>query len=126
MMNDLNQLLQEANEKVKRLSFTEASEVMATEKNIIIDVREESEVIASGLIKGAINIPKSLFDNNFSKDLIENHIDDIEQTKVLLYCAVGVRSAIVGLTLVKNGYKNILNIGGYSEWISNNGEIEYQ
>jgi len=125
-MNDLNQLLQEANEKVKRLSFTEASEVMATEKNIIIDVREESEVIASGLIKGAINIPKSLFDNNFSKDLIENHIDDIEQTKVLLYCAVGVRSAIVGLTLVKNGYKNILNIGGYSEWISNNGDIEYQ
>ena len=126
MMNDLNQLLQEANEKVKRLSFSEASEVIATEKNIIIDVREESEVIASGLIKGAINIPKSLFDNNFSKDLIENHIDDIEQTKVLLYCAVGVRSAIVGLTLVKNGYKNILNIGGYSEWISNNGEIEYQ
>ena len=123
-MNDLNQLLQEANEKVKRLSFAEASEVIATEKNIIIDVREESEVIASGLIKGAINIPKSLFDNNFSKDLIENHIDDIEQTKVLLYCAVGVRSAIVGLTLVKNGYKNILNIGGYSEWISNNGDIE--
>ena len=125
-MNDLNELLQEANEKVKRLSFAEASEVIAKEKNIIIDVREESEVIASGLIKGAINIPKSLFDNNFSKDLIENHIDDIEQTKVLLYCAVGVRSAIVGLTLVKNGYKNILNIGGYSEWISNNGEIEYQ
>ena len=125
-MNDLNELLQEANEKVKRLSFAEASEVIAKEKNIIIDVREESEVIASGLIKGAINIPKSLFDNNFSKDLIENHIDDIEQTKVLLYCAVGVRSAIVGLTLVKNGYKNILNIGGYSEWISNNGDIEYQ
>ena len=123
-MNDLNQLLQEANKKVKRLSFAEASEVIATEKNIIIDVREESEVIASGLIKGAINIPKSLFDNNFSKDLIENHIDDLKQTKVLLYCAVGVRSAIVGLTLVKNGYKNILNIGGYSEWISNNGEIE--
>jgi rhodanese-related sulfurtransferase len=126
MMNDLNQLLQEANEKVKRLSFAEALEVIATEKNIIIDVREESEVIASGLIKGAINIPKSLFDNNFSKVLIENHIDDIEQTKVLLYCAVGVRSALVGLTLIKNGYKNILNIGGYSEWISNNGEIEYQ
>jgi rhodanese-related sulfurtransferase len=125
-MNDLNQLLQEANEKVKRLSFAEASEVIAVEKNIIIDVREESEVIASGLIKGAINIPKSLFDNNFSKDLIENHIDDIEQTKVLLYCAAGVRSALVGLTLVKNGYKNILNIGGYSEWISNNGDIQYQ
>ena len=125
-MNNLDQLLQEANENVKRLSFAEASEVIATEKNIIIDVREESEVIASGLIKGAINIPKSLFDNNFSKDLIENHIDDIEQTKVLLYCAVGVRSALVGLTLVKNGYKNILNIGGYSEWISNNGMIEYR
>ena len=126
MMKDLSQLLQEANEKVKRLTYAEASQVITKEKHLIIDVREESEVTASGLIKGAINIPKSLFDNNFSKDLIENHIDDIEQTKVLLYCAVGVRSALVGLTLVKNGYKNILNIGGYSEWISNNGAIEQQ
>ncbi|MDA0976793.1 MAG: rhodanese-like domain-containing protein [Proteobacteria bacterium] len=123
-MNDLNQLLQEANEKVKRLTYAEASQVIAKEKNLIIDVREESEVTASGLIKGAINIPKSLFDNNFSKDLIENHIDDIEQTKVLLYCAVGVRSALVGLTLINNGYKNILNIGGYLEWVSSNGPIE--
>jgi len=125
MMNDLNQLLQEANEKVKRLTYAEASQVIAKDKNLIIDVREESEVTASGLIKGAINIPKSLFDNNFSKDLIENHIDDIEQTKVLLYCAVGVRSALVGLTLINNGYKNILNIGGYLEWVSSNGPIEY-
>jgi rhodanese-related sulfurtransferase len=125
MMNDLNQLLQEANEKVKRLTYAEASQVIAKEKNLIIDVREESEVTASGLIKGAINIPKSLFDNNFSKDLIETHIDDIEQTKVLLYCAVGVRSALVGLILINNGYKNILNIGGYLEWVSSNGPIEY-
>jgi rhodanese-related sulfurtransferase len=123
-MNDLNQLLQEANDKVPMLTFDEASQVISKEKYLIIDVREESEVTASGLIKGAINIPKSLFDNNFSKDLIENHIDDIEQTKVLLYCAVGVRSALVGLTLINNGYKNILNIGGYLEWVSSNGPIE--
>ena len=35
-MNDLNELLQEANEKVKRLSFAEASEVIAKEKYIIL------------------------------------------------------------------------------------------
>ena len=67
MMNDLNQLLQEANEKVKRLTYAEASQVIAKEKNLIIDVREESEVTASGLIKGAINIPKAYLIITFQK-----------------------------------------------------------
>jgi rhodanese-related sulfurtransferase len=118
---DLKKLLQEANDKVPTLTYNEAIQIISSDKYIIIDVREESEVQASGLIKGAINIPKSLFDNNFSSNLIESHIDDPDKTKILMYCAVGVRSAFVGLTLVNQGYKNVLNIGGYSEWVSNGG-----
>jgi rhodanese-related sulfurtransferase len=118
---DLKKLLQEANDKVPTLTYNEAIQIISSDKYIIIDVREESEVQASGLIKGAINIPKSLFDNNFSSNLIESHIDDPDKTKILMYCAVGVRSAFVGLTLLNQGYKNVLNIGGYSEWVSNGG-----
>ena len=118
---DLTKLLQEANDKVPMLTFDETMQTISSDKCIIIDVREESEVQASGLIKGAINIPKSLFDNNFSSGLIDSHIDDLDKTKILMYCAAGVRSAFVGFTLVNKGYKNVLNIGGYSEWVSNGG-----
>jgi len=118
---DLTKLLQEANDKVPTLTFDETMQIISSDKCIIIDVREESEVEASGLIKGAINISKSIFDNNFSSDLIESHIDDLDKTKILIYCAAGIRSAFVGLILVNKGYKNVLNIGGYSEWVSNGG-----
>ena len=118
---DLTKLLQEANDKVPTLTFDETMQIISSDKCIIIDVREESEVQASGLIKGAINISKSIFDNNFSSDLIESHIDDLDKTKILIYCAAGIRSAFVGLILVNKGYKNVLNIGGYSEWVSNGG-----
>jgi rhodanese-related sulfurtransferase len=42
----------------------------------------------------------------------------------LVYCAVGIRSALVGHQLVKNGYKKVLNLGGFAEWASFNGPIE--
>jgi rhodanese-related sulfurtransferase len=38
----------------------------------------------------------------------------------LVYCAVGVRSALVGHKLIKNGYKKVLNLGGFAEWLEKN------
>ena len=120
---DLTKLLQKANDCVPRLKFEESIAVMSSQKNLIIDVREEIEVSASGLIQGAINIPKSIFDKSFSNELVNQYIDDIDNTNILLYCAVGVRSALVGLTLVNNGYSSVFNIGGFTDWIENKGPL---
>ena len=124
MMNDLNQLLQEANDNVPRLSFEEANNLIATANTLIIDVRETSEIKATGLIKNAVNIPKSIIDANFDYSLIKDHLNNNEDVTILVYCAVGVRSALVGHKLIKNGYKKVLNLGGFSEWTSFNGPIE--
>jgi rhodanese-related sulfurtransferase len=124
MMNDLNQLLQEANDNVPRLSFEEANNLIATANTLIIDVRETSEIKATGLIKNAVNIPKSIIDANFDYSLIKDHLNNNEDVTILVYCAVGVRSALVGHKLIKNGYKKVLNLGGFSEWASFNGPIE--
>jgi rhodanese-related sulfurtransferase len=123
-MNDLNQLLQEANDNVPRLSFEEANNLIATANTLIIDVRETSEIKATGLIKNAVNIPKSIIDANFDYSLIKDHLNNNEDVTILVYCAVGVRSALVGHKLIKNGYKKVLNLGGFSEWASFNGPIE--
>jgi rhodanese-related sulfurtransferase len=124
MMNDLNQLLQEANDNVPRLSFEEANNLIATANTLIIDVRETSEIKATGLIKNAVNIPKSIIDANFDYSLIKDHLNNNEDVTILVYCAVGVRSALVGHKLIKHGYKKVLNLGGFSEWASFNGPIE--
>ena len=123
-MNDLNQLLQEANDNVPRLSFEEANNLIATANTLIIDVRETSEIKATGLIKNAVNIPKSIIDANFDYSLIKDHLNNNEDVTILVYCAVGVRSALVGHKLIKHGYKKVLNLGGFSEWTSFNGPIE--
>jgi len=121
---DIQKLLQEANDHVPRLSFEEANTIISTENTLIIDVRETSEIEATGLIKNAVNIPKSIIDANFDHSLIKNHLNDNEDITILVYCAVGVRSALVGHKLIKNGYKKVVNLGGFSEWVSFNGPIE--
>ena len=120
----IQKLLQEANDNVPRLSFEEANNLIATSNTLIIDVRETSEIKATGLIKNAVNIPKSIIDANFDYSLIKDHLNDNEDITILVYCAVGVRSALVGHKLIKHGYKKVLNLGGFSEWASHNGPIE--
>ena len=121
---DIQKLLQEGNDHVPRLSFEEANNLITTTNTLIIDVRETCEIEATGLIKNAVNIPKSIIDANFDHSLIKNHLNDNEDITILVYCAVGVRSALVGHKLIKNGYKKVLNLGGFAEWASFNGPIE--
>ena len=121
---DIQKLLQEANDCVPRLSFEEANNIISTMDTLIIDVRETSEVEVTGLIKNAVSIPKSIIDANFDHSLVKDHLNNNEDVTILVYCAVGVRSALVGHKLIKNGYKKVLNLGGFSEWASFNGPIE--
>jgi rhodanese-related sulfurtransferase len=117
---DIQKLLQEANDCVPRLSFEEANNIISKTRTLIVDVRESSEVEATGLIKNAVNIPKSIIDSNFDHSLIKDHLNNNEDATILVYCAVGIRSALVGYLLLNQGYKNVFNLGGYSEWNENN------
>ena len=117
---DIKKLLQEANDCVPRVSFEEAINIISSTNTLIIDVRETSEIEATGLIKNAINIHKSIIDTNFDHSLIKNHLNGNEDVTILVYCAVGIRSAFVGHFLLNQGYKNVFNLGGYAEWVENN------
>ena len=117
---DIQKLLQEANDCVPRLSFEEANNIISNRRTLIVDVRESSEIETSGLIENAVNIPKSIIDSNFDHSLIKDHLNNNEDVTILVYCAVGIRSALVGHFLLNQGYQNVFNLGGYYEWIENN------
>ena len=57
-------MLSEVNEIVKRLSFDDVIKLIETGNTLIIDVREESEVL-SGRIKNSIHIPRGLIEFSF-------------------------------------------------------------
>ena len=53
------------------------------------------------------------YDENFVKD-----------RAVILYCAAGGRAALSGQALKDMGYQEVFNLGGFSDWAENGGEVE--
>lgn len=110
-----NDLLSEANAAVPQLSPAEAAEKFRSEDVLVLDVRDPSEVEQSGKIKGAVNVSRGLLE--LSVDPEGPHYDSAFQTNktILVYCAVGIRSALAGKTLLDMGYGPVFNIGGFKE-----------
>tara|TARA_B100001778_G_C18569555_1_gene621865 strand:+ start:184 stop:570 length:387 start_codon:yes stop_codon:yes gene_type:complete len=120
----LESLLKEANNEIKRLSFEESLSIINELNTIIIDVREESEVNNSGMIKNAIHIPRGLLEFTLIPNSPNNPVKIDDNTNILVYCAGGYRSALSAKTLKDLGFKNVYNLGGYSEWLDNGGDIQ--
>ena len=123
-IKNLDMLLQEANKKIKRLTFDETIEIILNNHAVIIDVREESEVYNLGLIKNAIHIPRGLIEFKLAPNSQNNPVVITDDTILLVYCAGGYRSALAALTLQSLGFNKVYNIGGFKEWLENGGEIQ--
>ena len=120
----LEALLIEANDLVKRLSYDESVELINNTQTVIIDVREESEVYNLGVIKNAIHIPRGLIEFKLSPNSPNNPVLINDDTNILVYCAVGYRSALAAKSLLDLGFKNVYNLGGFQEWVESGGEIQ--
>ena len=120
----LETLLEIANKEIRRLDFAESLDLIKNTESVIIDVREESEVLNQGLIKDAIHIPRGLIEFKLSPNSINNPANINVDTNLLIYCAGGYRSALAAKTLLDLGFKNVFNLGGYQEWIDAGGDIQ--
>ena len=108
-------MLSEANEIVKRLSFDDVNKLIESGNTLIIDVREESEVLA-GRIKNSIHIPRGLIEFSFELGSPNNPGNANADTNLVFYCAGGYRSVIAISILRKKGYSGMINITeGFNE-----------
>ena len=115
MPTSVKEMLAEANAAVPRLPPAEARALLTRGNVLIVDVREPSEVQASGKIKGAVNVSRGMLE--FRADPESPYYNPAFQKDktVLVYCASGGRSALVGKTLKDFGYREVINIGGFKE-----------
>ena len=120
----LEELLIEANDLVKRLSYDESVDLITNTQTVIIDVREESEVYNLGLIKNAVHIPRGLIEFKLSPNSPNNPVLIDDNTNILVYCAGGYRSALAAKSLIDLGFKNVYNLGGFQEWVESGGDIQ--
>jgi rhodanese-related sulfurtransferase len=115
MPSSVKQMLAEANAAVPRVPPAEARALMGRGDVLIVDVRDPSEVQASGKIKGAVNVSRGMLEFRADPDS-PYHDPALQKDKtVLVYCASGGRSALVGKTLKDFGYATVYNVGGFKE-----------
>jgi rhodanese-related sulfurtransferase len=105
-------LVQDAKTRVKETNVADVKRRMdAGEKFVLVDVREDSEW-ASGHLPGAVHLGKGIIERD-----IEQRVPDTN-TKLILYCGGGFRSALAGDNLQKMGYTNVESMdGGWRGWL---------
>ncbi|MFO1079602.1 MAG: rhodanese-like domain-containing protein [Reyranellaceae bacterium] len=123
-MKTVQAMLAEADAAVPRLSPQEARALVGRPDVLFLDVREPAEVAASGKVPGALAVPRGLVE--FRADPASPmHDAAFDRAKtVVVYCASGGRSALVGKVLKDMGYGNVRNLGGFKGWLDAGGETE--
>jgi len=101
---------------VLRIGADEALALMERGDAVVIDVREPSEIRASGMVPGAINIPLAAFLAKTDPASSEREPALSQEKPVILYCASGQRSRFAGNKLLEFGYREVFNLGGLRDW----------
>ena len=115
MASSVKEMMAAANAAVPKLAPAEVRDHVGKSDVLIVDVRDASEVAATGKIKGAVHVSRGLLEFRADPES-PAHNPAFQKTKtVLLYCASGGRSALAGKTLKDMGYASVLNAGAFKE-----------
>ena len=114
---NLKQLLKKHN--TESIPYISVSDLAKDQKAILLDAREPKEFAVSHL-KNAICVGYDFFNlENTLKKLPEN-----KNTKIVVYCSLGIRSEDIAEKLRNAGFSNIYNLyGGIFEWKNQNNTV---
>ena len=115
-------LVQEANENIETLSAKEVKSLVERNEITLIDVRDIRELWKEGTIENSKHIPRGMLEfwlDPNSSYYQENKIKDLK--KMVLFCALGFRSALATKSLVDMGFKNVAHVDGGFDALKNSG-----
>ena len=123
MPRTVKDMLAEANAAVEKIDAARARALIA-EGALVVDLRDGTEVAASGKVKGAVHVPRGLLEFK-ADDTAPSHDPAFRKDRpVITYCAAGGRAALAGKTLKDMGYSRVYNMGGFKDWADAGGETE--
>ena len=103
-------------EAMKQIDTINASEVLKMSndgKCTLIDIRDIRELWKEGTIDKSKHIPRGMLEfwlDPESSYFKANKIQDIK--KIVLFCALGLRSALATKSLSEMGFKNVAHVDG--------------
>jgi rhodanese-related sulfurtransferase len=117
-------MLAAARAAVPAISPAEAADLVKTADALIVDVRDGTEVAASGKVKGAKAISRGLLEFKADADLPTHDTALRKDRPVILYCGSGGRAALAGKTLLDMGFTDVRNVGGFKDLVAAGWPVE--
>jgi len=108
-------LVEEANKIIQTLNSNEVKQLTKKKEITLIDIRDIRELWKEGTIENSKHIPRGMLEfwldpdsSYYKKNKIQN------MKKIVLFCALGLRSALATKSLIDMGFKNVADVeGGY-------------
>jgi len=107
------ELVDEANESIKVITPEQVKNAYEKGEVTLIDVRDIRELWKEGTIQDSIHIPRGMLEfwlDPQSSYYQEKKIGDIKN--IVLFCALGFRSALATKSLKEMGFDNVANAHG--------------
>tara|TARA_B100000965_G_scaffold65834_1_gene51593 strand:- start:5350 stop:5748 length:399 start_codon:yes stop_codon:yes gene_type:complete len=115
-------LVEEAKKSIKTLNSEEVKQLIQKNEISLIDIRDIRELWKEGTIENSKHIPRGMLEfwlDPQSSYYKANKIQNIKN--MVLFCALGFRSALATKTLVDMGFKNVAHVEGGFEALKNSG-----
>jgi len=124
MPTTVKEMLAAARAVVPAIAPDETAALVAAGKAVVVDVRDGTEVLTSGKVKGARHVSRGLLEFKADPESPMHDPAFQKDKTIILYCASGGRSALAGKTLKDMGYTDVRNLGGFQDWVASGGAVE--
>ncbi len=108
-----HKLVEEAKNSIQTLKAQDVKKLSDQNEITLIDIRDIRELWKEGTIENSKHIPRGMLEfwlDPESSYYNSNKIKDIK--KMVLFCALGFRSALATKSLVDMGFKNVAHVEG--------------
>ena len=115
-------LVNEANLVIETLDPSKVKLMTENNECTLIDVRDIRELWKEGTVKNSKHIPRGMLEfwlDPQSSYYKENKFET--KKKMILFCALGLRSALATKSLVDMGFKNVAHVKGGFDALKQNG-----
>ena len=106
-------LVKEAQKSIETLNSNEVKKLVENKEITLIDVRDIRELWKEGTIENSKHIPRGMLEFWLDPESTYYQANKIQNVKkMVLFCALGWRSALATKSLVEMGFKNVAHVNG--------------
>ena len=106
-------LVEEALKTIETLNSSEVKKLAENNEITLIDVRDIREIWKEGTIENSKHIPRGMLEFWLDPESNYYQINKFKEVKkMVLFCALGLRSALATKSLTDMGFKNVAHVDG--------------